>query len=73
MLDAYMSEFNQAASIAAAKMLVVINNIAAGFFILEGLGDLPFLHDHYLESGMGEISPLQMFYFTFTTISTVLP
>lgn len=50
---------------------MVVFSIAGTMWILEGLGDLEGYADHYMLSGMGEISFFQMVYFTFMTISTV--
>ena len=58
-LEPYISDMSTAVLQKLIEFVAVIFAIAGTFWILEGLGDLPFLQDTYIDSGMGEISFLQ--------------
>mmetsp|Transcript_64790 Transcript_64790/g.130298 ORF Transcript_64790/g.130298 Transcript_64790/m.130298 type:complete len:1130 (+) Transcript_64790:166-3555(+) len=70
-LEPFLSDMHVAVMRKFLEFVAVTFAIAGTFWILEGLGDLPFLYDTYIDAGMGEISFLQMCYFTFITMSTV--
>jgi hypothetical protein len=58
-LEPYLSDMSTAVVNKIIEFLAVTFAIAGTFWILEGLGDFPFLYDSYINSGMGEISFLQ--------------
>jgi hypothetical protein len=69
--DSLLDNFVQECILAVLQCLVVVFAIAGTLFVMEGLGDIDGFSDSFVDSGMGEISFLQMVYFSFVTISTV--
>lgn len=66
-----VSEVKRGVAITLLRTMVLVVIMAGTTFCLEVLGDPEQIQDRFITTEMGQISFIQMFYWTFTTISTV--
>eukprot|EP00403_Amphidinium_massartii_P016555 CAMPEP_0178424070 /NCGR_PEP_ID=MMETSP0689_2-20121128/28020_1 /TAXON_ID=160604 /ORGANISM="Amphidinium massartii, Strain CS-259" /LENGTH=1102 /DNA_ID=CAMNT_0020045695 /DNA_START=30 /DNA_END=3334 /DNA_ORIENTATION=+ len=66
------TEYTKALILLVAQTLALICTLAGTVFVLEVLGEIPYVEDHFYVLDSGDaISPFQCFYWMITTVSTV--